>query len=317
MSHKILIADPDEAFGQMLQQMLAANGDYDTQAVTTGAHALAAAQTMLPDLAIIDLAIADMTPRALIADMRQRVPALRVMLIPIGDHLPDEFQAADIQGVLTKPFFIGDLGGTIARALGTETRPLVDLPPPPPRKADDATPKPRVRQATRPPAAHAPSPSPAPVAVPAAVPPPSAPVVRAAPRARRAVPPPAPEPAVAASKIDLVLAALATEVHADALLVMQNGAPLAQCSNLSPDRLDALLKLLVRWSQLAGEVASFVGEAHGRFRQLHFEGDRQHVYALEVARDVMLIVVCRSDVPFGTVRLACKGAMGEIAKLVR
>ena len=318
MPHKILIADPDEAFGQMLQQTLGLNGDYVTQAVTTGARALAVAQAMMPDLVIIDLAIADTTPRSLIEALRRLTPTLRVMLIPIGDRLPDEYQASGIQGVLTKPFFVGDLGATIAQVFGTEMRALVELPPPPARKDADAPTKPRVRQIIKPTTAEASS-APVSAANAAVAPVPSTPAMtmRESLRARRAASPPATDPPAAAMGIDQALAALAADVHADALLVMQNGALVAQRSNLPANRLDALIELLVRWSKVAGEAASLVGEPYGRFRQWHFEGDRNHIYVLEAAHGALLVVICRSDVSFGTIRLASKSALAEIAKHVR
>src|SRR5205814_2248583 len=97
-----------------------------------------------PDLAIIDMAIRDVPPPLLISSIQQWAPQARVMLIPVGDMLPDEIRKLPVQGILRKPFFIGDLGRQIARALGTHTKPLAHLPPP--LEKLNGQDKPRVRQ---------------------------------------------------------------------------------------------------------------------------------------------------------------------------
>ncbi|MBI5880413.1 MAG: response regulator [Chloroflexi bacterium] len=319
MPHQILIVDPDEAFGQMLVQMLSLNGDYNARAVSTGAGARAAVKAAAPDLAIIDLSIADTPARSLISDLRTRAPGLRIMLIPLGDGLPDEYREADIQGVLTKPFFIGDLGDTITQALGTEPRALVDLPPPPERKVDDSPARPRVRQIIKSAPADAPATKEPAVEKPALrpLPPARAPAepIRETPRARRTTAPVT--PATDSTSLERVLAALASEVRAEALLVLRDGALAAQRSSLPAQRIEPLIALINRWQAVAGETAALVGEPYGRFRQLHMEGDRHHIYALDAATGLVVVIICRNDVSFGTLRLALKSALADIVKLVR
>lgn len=320
MPHQILIVDPDEAFGQMLVQMLSLSGDYDARSVSTSADALSAVQSAAPDLAIIDLSLSDQPPLSLIDALRQQSPSLRLMLIPLGDSLPAEYGEIAVQGVLTKPFFIGDLGEMLTKALGTETRALVDLPPPPTRKGDDGPAKPRVRQIIKKLADDAPekkSPAePVPSLVPTTARPPAA-ATPDTPRARRAAPLPVAPATDSNAALDRVLSGLATEVRAEALLVMRDGILAAQRSSLPPQRIVSLTEMVGRWLALANEMATLAGEPYGHFRQLHFEGDRYHVYALDAANGVVVVMLCRSDVPLGTVRLAFKTAVGDIVKLVR
>src|SRR4051812_20752958 len=128
MPVRMLIADPDESFGLMLKQILELNGEYVADAFTTGSATLASAHKRKPDLLIVDAALADMSAAALIASMQLIRPGISILLIPLGNTLPDEFQRLGVQAILTKPFFVGNLGKVIAGVLGTETRTLVDLP---------------------------------------------------------------------------------------------------------------------------------------------------------------------------------------------
>ena len=117
--------------------------------------------------------------------------------------------------------------------------------------------------------------------------------------------------------VERTLDILSHEVRADVLLVLHNGALVAQRSSFPINRIDAFVELLRRWSEVANQMAAFLGEAYGRFRQFHFEGERYHVYEFDVNDNVALIVVCRTDVSFGTIRLAIKTASADIAKYLR
>src|SRR5262249_11096739 len=125
MPVRILIADPDESFGLMLKQVLELNGEYVADALTTGAATLASAQKRKPDLVIVDAALADMSAASLVASLQLVRPGIALMLIPLGNALPEEFQRLGVRGILTKPFFAGNLGKYIADVLGTESKPHV------------------------------------------------------------------------------------------------------------------------------------------------------------------------------------------------
>jgi len=64
-------------------------------------------------------------------------------------------------------------------------------------------------------------------------------------------------------------------------------------------------------------MAAFVGERGGRFKQLHFEGERFHIYGFAIGDTSILVAICRSDVTFGNLRLSIKSASAEIARYLR
>jgi len=339
MQPRILIADPDDAFGLMLKQVLELNGDYTADHVSTAERALAAAQKQSPDLLIADMSIVDVP--SLVASIRQTAPQMRVMLIPLGDALPAEMHALGVQGILTKPFFIGDLGEQIASVLGIEVKPLVELPPPPEKKAIES--KPRVRQAHRPTRSAVPvsvngngrksgrtAPAGAPT-TPEPVPP--EPIISTTPTRPRVRPRSSPlrvAPSVSAatspadstttrvgtSVLDPILLKLVNEIRAEAVVVVKDNVLLAQCSNFSAARVEMLVERIVRWRKAASELSSFVGE-RSRFQQSHLEGDRYHLYAYDVSESLLLVTICRNDIPFGTLRLNMRSAASEIGKQLR
>jgi DNA-binding NarL/FixJ family response regulator/predicted regulator of Ras-like GTPase activity (Roadblock/LC7/MglB family) len=489
MPVRILIADPDESFGVMLKQILELNDEYVADAHTSGSATLASAHKRKPDLLIVDAALADMSAAALIASMQLIRPGISIMLIPLGNTLPDEFQRLGVQGILTKPFFVGNLGKNIADVLGTETRTLVNLPSSysraigskpqgtsptskPPvsaaaiinkqaatsgeaKPSETAAPTPARPQQKPEPAAESnaptspipsaktvappasdkvtserqtapdrdkrPVPAPAkratappsaasslakaagnlaariqrpsssgpaekPAGKPSSKPPdwvaalskdtagtdtavqpvkpsvPTAPTQAepkqpptasahvtepprsstsaappesprpplATPRVRQAVPPPrrsaiepeparpaAPDPGDPQVAIERTLAALVRELRADALFVLRNGAPVFERGAVPGITVEAVAAVLRRWAEAATELAALVGENNGRFVQFHAEGERYHVYAFDTGKGLMLVVICRTDVPFGTLRLTLKSAGAELAKLVR
>jgi DNA-binding response OmpR family regulator len=125
MAPKILVVDRNEAFAIMLEQMLATDGGYEVQVVHTGRHALALLREADFDLTILDM---DLGPegigyRDLIQSVRQVRPMMRLMLIPLmGEELPPEVDRLDIQGTLTKPFFVDDLLPIIEETLSRTVR---------------------------------------------------------------------------------------------------------------------------------------------------------------------------------------------------
>jgi len=72
--------------------------------------------------------------------------------------------------------------------------------------------------------------------------------------------------------------------------------------------------LLAGWFKISAGMAAFVGERGGRFRQLHFEGERYHIYGFAISDASILVAICRSDVPFGNLRLSIKTASAEIGR---
>ena len=123
---KILVIDPNEAFAAMLQEMLEKDGGYEVAVAHRGSDGLALLRGNSFDLTIVDMDLdpADMGYRDLILNVRRAQPRMRLVLIPLmGEELPPEAHRLDIQGALSKPFFVDDLLPGIQEALSREVRP--------------------------------------------------------------------------------------------------------------------------------------------------------------------------------------------------
>jgi CheY-like chemotaxis protein/predicted regulator of Ras-like GTPase activity (Roadblock/LC7/MglB family) len=115
---RILVVDSSEAFATMLQEGLESTGQYHVIVVSSGTEALDVLVKNQIDLAIIDMGLKDMDGLTLVQSMRQSKADLRIVLIPLfGQELGDETLAQEVQGILPKPFFIGDLPRVIQEAL--------------------------------------------------------------------------------------------------------------------------------------------------------------------------------------------------------
>jgi len=118
MPKRVLIADSNEAFATMLKEGLEQNGEYEADIVPSAAKALGTLRSSNYDLFIADMELPDMDGPTLIQAARAVRPTLPIVVIPLfGEEVAPEVEALDIQGVLPKPFFIGDLDATIAAAL--------------------------------------------------------------------------------------------------------------------------------------------------------------------------------------------------------
>jgi predicted regulator of Ras-like GTPase activity (Roadblock/LC7/MglB family) len=97
-----------------------------------GSDALASLRGADFDLTIVDMDLdpGDMPYDALVRSVREILPEMRVVLIPLmGEEVPSEARVLDIQGTLSKPFFADDLLPNIQEAL----RKRVVAAPAPPR----------------------------------------------------------------------------------------------------------------------------------------------------------------------------------------
>jgi predicted regulator of Ras-like GTPase activity (Roadblock/LC7/MglB family) len=109
MPHHILIVDANEAFAAMLNQGLEQMPDTRASVVSTGSAALQAVGAADYDLAIVDL---------LVRTLRQEHPDLRLIVIPLqGEDVPPDLAGVDLQGTLSKPFFLPELPARIRAAL--------------------------------------------------------------------------------------------------------------------------------------------------------------------------------------------------------
>ena len=297
MPPHILIADPDEAFGLMLKQVLELNGSYSAEHVSSGSLALASIGSRRPDLVIIDMMLADIALATLIGAIRESVPQSRFMLIPLDGAHPADNTAIGDNGTLSKPFFIGDLAEQIAAALGTEVKPLVTMPPPqavtpaplPPSEVVNASPLP----------------------LPPSDSPPSRPPLH---RLAQTAKPVAARPVDA--PLDGVLASLAAETRAEAIFVVANGAVVEQRSDLTDARVERLLERLNTCRKAIGDLAALWGE-RGGFARLQLESERLLLATHDLDAASYLLVVCRSDVPLGALRLNMRSAANRLTGMLR
>jgi DNA-binding NtrC family response regulator len=118
VSCHILIVDADETFATMLHQCLEEMRNTEADVVSSGKEALQATASMNYDLVIVDMGLPDVEPPFLIRSLRQEHPGLRLMVMPLeGAEAPSELADVNLQGVLSKPFFLPELPKQIQAAL--------------------------------------------------------------------------------------------------------------------------------------------------------------------------------------------------------
>lgn len=311
----ILVVDSDEGFGFMLKEGLQNSGHYTAKCVHTGSDALQAVVEEGFDLVIIDMGLVDMSPATLVHAIREAKNGMRVMMIPfIGQDLPKDIKALDINGILTKPFFVGDLPDLIGQAIGQNKSGAS------PRQAAAATPTP-VAAADPPPKS---SPPPAPVIAP--------------PKPKAAPPPPTPSPPVPSESSYLapgtvsqetirflraneaetlrLLDDLNREVRAEAILLIAGVELIAHAGMLSRAQCQELTTLVSQSSQAAAQAARFLGERAGRFAQSLHEGAEYRLYSLSLAEGVSLSLALSSNVPLGMIRHQCRQTADQLSKFI-
>lgn len=135
MPARILIVDRNQAFAAMLEDMLASEGGHAVQIASSAGDALSALRRDNFDLTILDMDLGEDGPdcASLVQQIRTIRPHMRLMLIPImGANLPAETAQWDIQGSLSKPFFVDDLLPGIEEALSKTVRDRPQVKPEPP-----------------------------------------------------------------------------------------------------------------------------------------------------------------------------------------
>lgn len=306
----ILVVDSDEGFGGMLKEGLENSGYYTAKCVHTGRAALEAITGQAFDLIIIDLALTDMSPIKLIQATREIKPGMRIMIIPlIGQDLPDKVKSLNIHGVLTKPFFVGDLPALINQALGQRK----SVPPTPPTPS-----------------------------VPAKAPPPSATKTPSSPVSPSKVAPAEPvamqETVVLEDTADSTIAAVSPqivrylrgnepeilrllddlnrEVRAEAILLIAGVELIASAGMLSRTQCQELTLLVAQSSQAAAQAASFLGERAGRFAQSLHEGSEYRLYSLSLGQGILLSLALSSNVPLGMIRHQCRQIADQLSKYI-
>jgi len=269
MASSVLVVDSDEAFATMLKEILESEGGYSVDV----AHSERKARGLLPQtdyaLTIVDMGL-DPGGDAyldLVHKVRQDWPAMCLMLIPLmGEDLPPEARRLDIQGTLTKPFFVDDLLPNIREALAKKVRP-----------------------------AGAPQPS---TPTPAGSPLPSAPA-----QARPPTPQPAERPATGSGS---GLAGLVRETSADVALLISTAAGkeglvsyVGTMNRSSAEELVRLILAAVRAAQAAGR---FLRQPDAPFEHSMYESGDIRLYVLALPGERLLAVVTPVSTPLGIVR---------------
>ena len=289
----ILVIDSDEGFGNMLKDGLVNSGHYRARCVHSGSNALEAVVEDQFDLVIIDMALTDMSPITLVQAIREAKGSMRIMMIPLlGQDLPEQVNTLNINGTLTKPFFVGDLPDMVNKALGRQTAPASAVPPPVPPTRDPA---PKVEEATSVPADESPEPTPTLSTVPQET-------IRFL-RANE-------------SEILRNLDDLNVEVRAEAILLIAGGELIAQAGMLDRQHCEELTLLVAQSSQAAAQAAKFLGEKGDAFSQSLHEGEEYRLYTLTLGEGILLSLALSSNVPLGMIRHQCRQVAEQLSRFI-
>jgi len=128
---RILIVDPNTAFATVLAGAIQDLGTYQAASASSLEEALVELEAAEYAMAIVD-AIGIGMPLPLLADrLRAAQPELRLMVVP-GEEDDVDSQGVEIQGLLPKPFFVGELPALLDQAMkqsrGHTYRPEPEVP---------------------------------------------------------------------------------------------------------------------------------------------------------------------------------------------
>lgn len=306
----ILVVDSDEGFGHMLAEGLENSGQYAARCVHTGSDALEAIIEHQFDLVIIDMALADMPPTTLIQAIREAKNGTRIMMIPlIGQQLPDSIGKLSINGILTKPFFVGDLPDLIDQAIGHRKTPA-STPAPKPASAPvgrSGSPVTMRDTPAPPPASNTSAPSTVREIVNE-----EGPILTIAPVPQETI------RFLRANEAEILrlLDDLNREVRAEAILLIAGVELIAFAGMLSRVQCQELSVLVAQSSQAASHAAKFMGEPAGRFAQSLHEGSEYRLYSLSLGEGILLSLALSSNVPLGMIRHQCRQTGEQLAKFI-
>jgi DNA-binding response OmpR family regulator/predicted regulator of Ras-like GTPase activity (Roadblock/LC7/MglB family) len=305
----ILVVDPDEGFGTMLQEGLSSSGYYTVKWVDNGMDAVKAIRTEHFDLAIIDISITDMSAYKLVLGMRHFKKDIRIMLIPFfGEELADKLKGLNPDGTLSKPFFVGDLPDVIDQALGRPPGSRVSAAPPPPPEPEPEPPtkKESSTKTTTTPPAHETLTSALTTATTTTTTTKIIAVPKETIRYLRSN----------EKEVLRILDDLNREVRAEAILLIAGLELISQAGMLSRDHCQGLTQLVAQSSQAAAEAAKFLGEPEGRFQQSLHEGSEYRLYSLSLGEGILLSLALSSNVPLGMIRHQCRQAAEHLSQFI-
>jgi CheY-like chemotaxis protein len=295
---QVLVVDPNVAFATLLNEELVRLG-HAVAACGSGREALTAAQAAPPDLAVVDMAVTNPNARDLARALRTLNPAVRLMLIPLGDNhadLGDDGPA--VQGLLPKPFFLPELPERLEAAMaaplsgnGSQTAQAVADP-----------------QETG--------------------------ALQAAPATPLAIEPPATAVAVVddassggaqrprlslealdkeRSRIEALMSELVSDVGGDGALLTSSGGLLISVGTLAENDVASIATAVNQGVAASAQVARALGREQLRFEQ-SIAGGSYLLYAISV-HDAVLAVTVSGSAPLGLLRHRARGAAGRIAQL--
>jgi DNA-binding response OmpR family regulator len=260
------------------------------------------------DLVIVDMSIKDVSPPKLIKAIREAKSSLPIMVTPvIGQDVPENVKSLDIQGILPKPFFIGDLPKIVGGALGLDLDSQVpDLPAQPARNSN-------TRRSSPTPAAEKPVEAPQPVAKVETAP---APVAAATTEIYL--------PTLEARKLerlrkhreDIVnqLKDMNSDFRAEVILLTAGSELIAKAGTMSDKRADELAMLVAKSAETISQMARFLGERTKNFEQSMHEGSRFRLYSYSLGEGVVLSMALDVSVPLGIIRHQTRRTCQQLIK---
>ena len=121
MSTNILIVDSDKGFSTILTEGLNTHPDFKAVASHSGTRALKYMTEKPVDLVIIDMGISDIPPVKMVEVIKANTTDVAIMIVPLmGQEAPEAVKKLGINGVIPKPFFVGDLPKLVGQALGLD-----------------------------------------------------------------------------------------------------------------------------------------------------------------------------------------------------
>lgn len=314
MAKNILIVDSDKGFSSILSEGLNSHPQFRALAVSSSTRALQFVVEKPVDMVIMDMGLSDMPPIKLVRAIKEAKPDMALMVIPfIGEDVPEDIMAMGIQGVLTKPFFVGDLPKVVGKAVGLD----LESTQPPPRPKEE------------------PAPEPEPVAPPPAD---RSRRRRPAPEPRRrsggnaSAPPPtrtqsAPLPMLPSwqlsqlrkNKDDIVnqLKSLNAEIRAEVILLTVGTELIAKAGTMQDDRAQELATLVAESAEAASQAATFLGERDSKFEQSLHEGSEFRLYSYSLGQGVVLSLALGTTIPLGILRHQTKQTSQSLMKYIQ
>jgi DNA-binding response OmpR family regulator len=297
LTNHILIVDSDEAFATILKEGIEMADDNRATIVTDAEEARTVASRGNLAMAIVDLGLQDQDASELLSALRERHPALRLMVIPVED-VPQAVRDLGIQGTLPKPFFLPNIPAQIEQALA---RPLGDFDPGAEVESVPVT-----------------IPVPTSLAgddVAAEQEPEQEPDGETVPQMR----PSAELLAHLASKSQRLtdhLRYLSRELNADAVLLTYGPELLAYAGHFGRADAERLAQTVNESWQASARVAAALGREQVRFEQSLHEGENYLLYSVAAASDIVLSVALRSERPLGMIRYNTKQTAKDLEPIL-